>query len=95
MLETISAAQVKENIQHLIEETAQSHRPILITSESNNAVLLSEEDWNALQETVQLLSVSRMRESIIEQMNAPHSDFLNEEEFFSELDSELDKEDKI
>ncbi len=88
MLETISASQAKEKIQHLIEETAQSHRPILITAEGNNAVLLSEEDWNALQETVQLLSVSKMRESIIEHLNAPHSDYLNEEEFFSELEKE-------
>ena len=48
MLDVISAAQAQNKIRHLIEETAESHRPILITTENNNAVLLSEEDWNAL-----------------------------------------------
>jgi prevent-host-death family protein len=88
MLETVTVAEAKDDIQDLINATAESHRPILITTESNNAVLLSEEDWNALQETVHLLSISGMRESIVKEMNAPDSEFLTEEEFLTELEKE-------
>lgn len=88
MLDVISATQAQNKIQNLIEETAQSHRPILITTENNNAVLLSEEDWNALQETLNLLSISGMRDSIIEEMNKPNSDFLSEEEFLSKIEKD-------
>ena len=88
MQETISASQAKDKIQSLIDETAESHRPILITAEPHNAVLLSEEDWKALQETIHLLSISGMRESIVENLIAPNSDFLSEEDFFAELEKE-------
>ena len=88
MQETISASQAKDKIQSLIDETAESHRPILITAEPHNAVLLSEEDWKALQETIHLLSVAGMRESIVENLNAPNSGFLSEEEFLTELEKE-------
>jgi prevent-host-death family protein len=92
MLETITAAEAKNEIQNLIDETAESHRPILITTESNNAVLLSEADWNALQETLYLLSIPKMRESIVEQINQPDEDFLSDEEFFAELEKSGDKQ---
>jgi prevent-host-death family protein len=88
MQETISASQAKNKIQSLIDKTAESHRPILITAEPHNAVLLSEEDWKALQETIHLLSISGMRESIVETLNAPNSEFLSEEDFFAELEKE-------
>lgn len=88
MLDVISATQAQNKILHLIEETAESHRPILITAENNNAVLLSEEDWNALQETLNLLSTAGMRESIAEQMKKPNDEFMSEETFFKELEKE-------
>jgi len=89
MPEIISAAQAENKIQTLIDETAESHRPILITADKHNAVLLSEADWNALQETVKLLSIPGMRQSIVENLNAPDGDFLSEEAFFAELDKEI------
>ena len=49
----------------MIDETAAAHEPILITGQQNNAVLVSEEDWNAIQATLHLLSVPEMRESIL------------------------------
>ncbi len=88
MQETISASQAKDKIQSLIDETAESHRPILITAEPHNAVLLSEEDWKALQETIHLLSISGMRESIVEGLNSSNNEFLSEEDFFAELEKE-------
>jgi len=92
MLETITAIEAKNEIQNLIDETAESHRPILITADKHNAVLLSEEDWNALQETLYLLSIPKMRESIVKEMNAPDEDFLSEEEFTAEIESDGEKE---
>jgi len=88
MLDVISAAQAQDKIQNLIDEAAQSHRPILITAENNNAVLLSEEDWNALQETLHLLSAAGIRESVVEEFGKPNSEFLSEEEFLAELEKE-------
>ncbi len=88
MLETITAAEAKNEIQNLIDETAESHRPILITADKHNAVLLAEADWNALQETLYLLSVPKMRESIVHEMNAPDEDFLSEKDFLSEIESD-------
>lgn len=91
MLEAITAAEAKNEIQNLIDETAESHRPILITAEKRNAVLLSEEDWNAIQETLHLLSIPKMRESIARESDAPDEDFLSEEEFLAELEADEDE----
>jgi antitoxin YefM len=59
---------------HLINEVADSHHPILMTGESVNAVLISEEDWTAIQETLYLLSIPGMRESIKEGLQTPISE---------------------
>lgn len=67
----ITATEARSNLYRLIDETAESHQPIVITGKRNSAVLLSEEDWSAIQETLYLLSLPSMRESIREGMNAP------------------------
>ena len=67
----ITATEARSNLYRLIDETAESHQPIVITGKRNKAVLLSEEDWTAIQETLFLLSVPGMRESIREGMDAP------------------------
>lgn len=64
VMSTLSATEARANLYRVIDETAESHEPVLITSKRNNAVLLSESDWNAIQETLYLLSVPGMRESI-------------------------------
>jgi len=55
----------------LIDEAGQDHQPIHITGKRKNAVLVSEEDWNAIQETLYLLSTPGMRESIREGLDTP------------------------
>jgi prevent-host-death family protein len=57
----------------LIDEAAASHEPILISGKRRNAVLLSEEDWRSIQETLFLVSIPGMRESIIEGLKTPVS----------------------
>jgi len=68
---TISASDARARLYRLMDETAASHEPILITGKRSNAVLISEEDWSAIQETLFLLSVPGMRESIVEGFKTP------------------------
>lgn len=68
---TITASEARANFYRLMDETAASHQPVLITGKRNNAVLISEEDWIAMQETLYLLSIPGMRESIKEGMDTP------------------------
>lgn len=65
-MNVISATQARANLYNLIDEAATAHEPILITGKRNKAVLVSEEDWNAIQETLFLVSIPGMRESILE-----------------------------
>jgi antitoxin YefM len=67
----ITASEARDNLYRLIDETAQSHVPVTISGRRNNAVLVSEEDWTSIQETLFLLSVPGMRESIREGMSTP------------------------
>ncbi|HHJ12302.1 MAG TPA: type II toxin-antitoxin system Phd/YefM family antitoxin [Chromatiales bacterium] len=68
---TLNATEARSRLYSLIDEAAASHRPILIKGRRGNAVLVSEEDWNAISETLYLLSVPGMRESIREGMETP------------------------
>lgn len=65
----ISASEARANLYRLIDEAASTHQPLTISGKRNNAILISEEDWAAIQETLFLLSVPGMRESIREGMN--------------------------
>ena len=67
----ITASEARANLYRLIDEAASSHQPLLISGKRNKAVLVSEEDWEAIQETLFLLSVSGMRESIRQGMETP------------------------
>lgn len=70
-MSTVSASEARARLYRLIDETAESHQPLLISGKRNNAMLVSEEDWNAIQETLFLLSIPGMRESIREGMASP------------------------
>ncbi|MDP0495785.1 MAG: type II toxin-antitoxin system Phd/YefM family antitoxin [Verrucomicrobiota bacterium JB024] len=62
----ITATEARSKLYQLIDEAAESHQPVVIMGKRNKAVLVSEEDWSAIQETLYLLSVPGMRESIRE-----------------------------
>lgn len=74
MTKILSATKVRADIFNLINETATTHEPIIITSKKHNAVMISQEDWNAIQETLYLSSIPNMKESIIEGLNTPIED---------------------
>lgn len=63
-MNSMEASEAQENLYRLLQEAAEGHEPILITGPHSNAVLVNEADWRALQETLHLLSVPNMRESI-------------------------------
>ncbi|HEX9901768.1 MAG TPA: type II toxin-antitoxin system Phd/YefM family antitoxin [Acidobacteriota bacterium] len=69
----LKASAARAKLYRLIDEAALSHEPVLIAGKRRNAVLLSEEDWRAVQETLYLLSIPRMRESIVEGLRTPIS----------------------
>src|SRR5271166_5947834 len=75
---SVSALQAREQLDRLLDRTASDHQPVLITGPRSNAVLVGEEDWNAIQETLHLLSVPGMRESIIEGIATPTDQCENE-----------------
>lgn len=77
---SITASEARTRLYRLIDEASETHAPIVITGKRNNAVLLSEDDWRAVEETLYLLSIPGMRESIVEGINTP----------LEECDEELD-----
>ena len=68
---TLTASQARALLYKLVDQTASSHKPIQITGKRNNAILVSEEDWNSIQETLYLLSIPGMRESIRKGLKTP------------------------
>ena len=70
---TLTASEARAKLYSLLDEAASSHSPIQITGKRSNAVLIAEEDWRAIQETLHLLSIPGMRESIREGLDTPVS----------------------
>ncbi len=68
---TLSATEARTNLYKLLNQVSETHEPVLITGKRGNAVLVAEEDWRAIQETLHLLSIPGMRESIIEGIATP------------------------
>ena len=70
----LKATEARTKLYTLIDEAAETLQPIVITGKRNNAVLISEEDWNAINETLYLLSIPGMRVSIKEGMESDLSE---------------------
>lgn len=68
---SIRATHARTKLYQLLDEAADSHEPIKITGKRANGVLISEEDWRSIQETLYLLSIPGMRESIRKGMKEP------------------------
>jgi antitoxin YefM len=77
---TITATEARKSLYKLVDDVQDSHEPVQITGKRGSAVLVSEDDWRAVQETLYLVSIPGMRESIIDGMATP----------VAELKSELD-----
>ena len=79
-MKVISATHARANIYQLISDVNASSQPIIITnSKGQNAVLIGEDDWRAIKETLSLTSVSGMTESVIRGCNTPLEECLSED----------------
>lgn len=67
----IPVNEAQQKLQSLIDSVSQSHQPVMIAGQTSNAVLLSEAAWLSVQETLYLLSIPGMRESIREGLATP------------------------
>lgn len=83
-MEIVNASQARANLFSLVEEVNKDHLPRIITSKKGDAVLLSKDDWESLQETLYLQSVPRLVESIREAEQA--DDWVSEADFLKVLD---------
>jgi antitoxin YefM len=68
---TVSATEARKTLYRLLDELNESHEPVQISGKRGSAVLVSEEDWRSIQETLYLLSIPGMRESIVEGLKTP------------------------
>ena len=81
MITTLTVTEARASLYKLLDEVAETHEPILITGKRANAVLISEDDWRAIEETIYLLGIPGMRESIIEGLNTPVDECTDEVEW--------------
>ena len=70
-MSTLTATEARKRLYTLVDDVAESHDPIQIVGKRNSAVLVSEEDWRAIQETLYLSSIPEMRESIRKGLKTP------------------------
>ena len=75
---TIDATRARAGLYKLLEQVAQTREPVHITGPGSAAALICEDDWRSIQETLYLLSIPDMRESIVEGMNAPVEECIEE-----------------
>ena len=68
---TLNSTEARSNLYGLIAQVNESHEPVTITGKKGNAILISEDDWSAINETLTLLNIKGMRESIIDGMQTP------------------------
>lgn len=87
-MRVISATSARANFFGLIDQVAEEHEEVLITTKRNNAVLISEEDWRSIQETLYLSSIPGTVESIREASNTPEDEWIPHEEILKILDAE-------
>jgi prevent-host-death family protein len=75
---TVTATEARKQLYKLVDDVSDTHEPVQITGKRGNAVLVGEDDWRAVQETLFLVSIPGMRESIIEGMATPPEDLDSE-----------------
>ena len=70
---TLTASAARASLYKLLDQANASHKPIQITGKRGDVILISAEDWNAIQETLYLLSIPGMRKSIKKGLKTPAS----------------------
>lgn len=89
-MKTITATSARANLFGLIDQVTEENEEVMITTKRKNVIMVSEEDWRSIQETLYLSSIPGMVESIKEATNEPLEERLSDEEFFRLLEQEED-----
>jgi prevent-host-death family protein len=76
----INATNARNNFFKVIEEAIITHEPVYVTGKSGNVVIISEEDWRSIQETIYLSSIPGMREKIIKGLNTTLEECVEDQE---------------
>ncbi len=79
-MSSINITNARKDLYRIVESVNTTHEPVHITGKNSSAVLVGEDDWRSIEETLYLMSLPGMRESIVEGMKTP----------VDELDSDLD-----
>ncbi|MEH2144979.1 MAG: type II toxin-antitoxin system Phd/YefM family antitoxin [Nostoc sp.] len=79
-MDVINVNDAQQHLDAVINESAKSHTPVIISGNQNQAVLVALEDWNAIQETLHILQVPGMREDILEGMRTPVEECVTKED---------------
>ena len=80
-----TSTQARANLFHLIDEVNETHYPIYIKGKRNNAVIMSEEDYEGMQETLAIYAVPGLVKSILESRKEPLEECISHEEFWKKL----------
>ncbi len=78
---TMTVTEARKSLYNLVDETNISHQPVHITGKRGGAVLIGEDDWTAIEETLYLTSIPKMQESIVEGLNTSVDDCSEELEW--------------
>ena len=76
----INATSARDNFYKLMEETVMTHEPTFITGKNGNVVMLSEEDYKAMEETLYLVSIPGMEKKIVDGINTPLEETVEDDE---------------
>ncbi len=68
---TLTATEARRQLYKLVDEVRESHEPVRIAGKRGTAVLIGDDDWRSIQETLYLISIPGMRESIVEGLVTP------------------------
>lgn len=85
-MKIVNVTNARNNLYNLIDETILSSVPIQITGKRGNAILVSEDDWRAIQETLYLINIPGMKDSLIEGRNTPKEELLDVEDIGWDID---------
>lgn len=70
-MSSYTASEARSGLYRLLDEVAESHAPVLITGKRHNGILISEEDWKSIEETLYLSSIPGLRKSIVKGLKTP------------------------
>ena len=72
-MRSVSASKARASFYRLMDQAAHSHEPVIVTGKRNNVVVMGEDDWRSVQETLYLLSIPGMRKAILDGGKLPLS----------------------